>query len=224
VDTKKKVFISWSGKLSETVAQLFKKWLPNVLHDIEPFFSTEDIRKGRRSVEVILENMKGSKFAISCLTMSNKEKPWIEFEAGFLSGLNIPVAGFLINLSVDDLKLPLSNFQHTLYDKDDMRRLLNAIREVCNSFISQSQFDNSFDREWPTFQETFDKIVSNECIKSIERISTQVVTEERVYEIVQESLNAKLANYHPTEVLNQAEYDELTEKGIIDKDTVYLIV
>lgn len=221
MNEKKKIFISWSGRLSETVAELFKKWLPNVLQDIELFFSTEDIRKGRRPIETIFDNMKDAKFAISCLTMSNKEKPWIEFEAGFLSGLNVPVAGFLVNLSIDDLKLPLSNFQHTIYDKEDVRRLVDAIRETCDSITTASQFNNSFEREWPVFSENLTKILANESLNLEERSKTNVITEEQIREIVDNRIEEVLKDYTKQKVLTQKEYDALEH---VDKDTLYLIV
>lgn len=218
---KKKIFISWSGRLSETVAELFKKWIPNVLQDIEPFFSTEDIRKGRRPIETIFDNMKGAKFAISCLTMSNKEKPWIEFEAGFLSGLNVPVAGFLINLSVDDLKLPLSNFQHTVFVKEDLKRLVDTIRETCNSITTESQFNNSFEREWPTFSENLTKILANDGLNLEERSKTNIISEEKIREIVDSRIEEVLKDYTKQKVLTQKEYDALEH---VDKNTLYLIV
>lgn len=221
MNEKKKIFISWSGRLSETVADIFKKWIPNVLQDIEPFFSTEDIRKGRRPIETIFDNMKDARFAISCLTMSNKEKPWIEFEAGFLSGLNVPVAGFLVNLSVDDLKLPLSNFQHTINDKEDVKRLLNAIRETCDSITTVDQFNNSFEREWPVFSENLTKILANESLNLEERSKTNVISEEQIREIIDNRIEEVLKDYPKQKVLTQKEYDALEH---VDKDTLYLIV
>ena len=218
---RKKIFISWSGRLSETVADLFKRWIPNVLQDIEPFFSTEDIRKGRRSIETILENMKGAEFAISCLTFSNRERPWIEFEAGFLSGLNVPVAGFLINLTVDDLKLPLSNFQHTIFEKQDVKRLLDSIRETCDSIISKNQFDNNFEREWPNFSEALTKILANNQFNLEERKHSSIITEDQVREIVNMQLEEALKEYTKQKVLTKAEYDALEQ---IDQNTLYLII
>ena len=45
---KMKVFISWSGKTSFEVAKVLKEWIPCVIQDIEPYFSSDDIDKGAR--------------------------------------------------------------------------------------------------------------------------------------------------------------------------------
>ena len=41
-----KIFISWSGPISQDVAIAFKEWLPFVVHGCKPFVSSEDIYKG----------------------------------------------------------------------------------------------------------------------------------------------------------------------------------
>jgi hypothetical protein len=45
---KPKVFISWSGAVSQQVAEALDEWLPNVVQAIEPWVSTNDIQAGSR--------------------------------------------------------------------------------------------------------------------------------------------------------------------------------
>ncbi|KXB59407.1 hypothetical protein HMPREF3180_02349 [Leptotrichia wadei] len=43
-----KIFLSWSGEPSKSIAEKFKNWLPNVLQYVEPYFSQQDIELGER--------------------------------------------------------------------------------------------------------------------------------------------------------------------------------
>lgn len=43
-----KVFISWSGELSQQLGTAFKDWIPDVLQAVHPYFTPEDIKKGER--------------------------------------------------------------------------------------------------------------------------------------------------------------------------------
>ena len=48
-----KVFISWSGERSESLAKALRKWFPLVLHYVDPWLSQSDIQAGERwSIEI----------------------------------------------------------------------------------------------------------------------------------------------------------------------------
>ena len=80
-----KVFISWSGKRSQALANMLRDWLPNVIQAIKPWMSDVDIDKGSRWSKDIALQLEESKVGIICLTPENLEAPWILFEAGALS-------------------------------------------------------------------------------------------------------------------------------------------
>ncbi|MGA9601795.1 MAG: toll/interleukin-1 receptor domain-containing protein [Methylocystis sp.] len=80
-----KVFISWSGEASHSIATTLHEWLPVILQNIKPFISSEDLRKGGRWGKDLAEQLQHTNFGIICLTPSNLESPWILFEAGALS-------------------------------------------------------------------------------------------------------------------------------------------
>ena len=40
-----KVFVSWSGELSQKFAAALKEWLEQCIQSVEVFFSSEDIEK-----------------------------------------------------------------------------------------------------------------------------------------------------------------------------------
>ena len=45
---KVKLFISWSGDLSQKIGKELSGWIPKVLQFVEPYFTPDDIGKGKR--------------------------------------------------------------------------------------------------------------------------------------------------------------------------------
>ena len=80
-----KIFISWSGPLSQKLGEALRNWLPSALQFVKPYFSPEDIEKGAKWNSEISKELETSNIGIICLTRDNTEKPWILFEAGALS-------------------------------------------------------------------------------------------------------------------------------------------
>jgi hypothetical protein len=58
-----KVFISWSGDRSEQLAEVIHWWLQRVLQFTKPFFSPEDIGKGRRWTNEISKSLDSRRLA-----------------------------------------------------------------------------------------------------------------------------------------------------------------
>ena len=80
-----KVFISWSGEKSHKIANILREWMPCVIQSIKPYVSSKDIDKGARWSTDIAKELEDSYFGIICVTKSNINAPWINFEAGALS-------------------------------------------------------------------------------------------------------------------------------------------
>ena len=66
-----KVFISWSGDTSFKVAEVLKEWLPCIIQDVEPYFSSADIDKGARWSSDIAKELEAADFGILCVTKDN---------------------------------------------------------------------------------------------------------------------------------------------------------
>jgi hypothetical protein len=81
-----KVFISWSGEESGAVAQVLRAQLPCIIQAIKPFVSSEDIEKGAAWFQQIGAELEKSDFGILCLTNTNQNSKWVQFEAGALAG------------------------------------------------------------------------------------------------------------------------------------------
>jgi len=76
-----RVFISWSGEPSRSVAQALRDWPPMVVQHVEPWMSDEDIESGGRWNDQIAAELEQADYGIICLTSTNLDRPWLLFEA-----------------------------------------------------------------------------------------------------------------------------------------------
>jgi hypothetical protein len=182
-----KVFISWSDERSKKVAQVFSDWLPQVIQAIEPWISN-NIAKGSRSTPEISSELERSKIGIICLTPENLNNNWILFEAGALSRMNeTKVCTFLLDLTPSDIKPPLSQFQHTIFTEDDVFKLIETINQQLSASNEKTLADKTlhqvFDRCWPEFHESINKIIQSRPEKVKQIRSDRDILEE-ILEIV----------------------------------------
>lgn len=152
---KLKVFISWSGDRSKAVATAFHEWLPVVLQGTEPFMSDADIDKGARWDAYISQQLAETDFGIICLTPENRISSAIHYEAGALSKA-VEMARlwtYLYELNNTDIKWPLSEFQHTTFEKEDTRKLFKSINAFLEDYkCDDNVLNNAFDACWPQFE------------------------------------------------------------------------
>ena len=169
-----KVFISWSGNTSLKVAQMLREWLPYVINSIEPYVSSEDIDKGARWSTDIAKELEDSTFGILCVTKDNLEAPWLSFEAGALSKTieKSFVTPFLFDIKRSEVQGPILQFQSTIFDKDDIKKMVKTLNKACgDAGIPESRLDKSFDVWYPTLEsglnELKDTTTSNDENKEV---------------------------------------------------------
>ncbi len=154
-----KVFISWSGELAKKVGQELSNWLPNILQNVEPYFSPDSLEKGIGWYENISDNLKDAKVGIICISKSNIDSPWLLFEAGALANklVTSKVCPLLIDIQNSELGNPLALFQCTeLAREEDFKKLIMSInKEMGKSGIEPANLDVTFDKWKGDF---FDKI------------------------------------------------------------------
>ena len=159
-----KIFLSWSGDLSYAVASLFKEWLPNVIQSIEPpYLSAKDIEKGSAWFPDIANQLKESAFGLICLTSENLDSPWIHFEAGAIANKfemkHIPA--FLVDIDAKDVKSPLSQFQLTSPNEEDVFGLLSTINNVQgDKQLTTEQLKSAFKMWWTEFDAQFKSAIA----------------------------------------------------------------
>jgi hypothetical protein len=180
-----KVFLSWSGEKSQAIAEALREWLPNVIQAIEPWMSAEDIDKGARWASDLASKLESIQFGVICLTSDCLVSPWILFEAGALSKTldKSYVCPYLFDISPADLAGPLIQFNAAKSDKDDTKRLINAINKACgDKSISDDRVNKAFEVWWPRLSEKLENIRNYIPIRKAESVKR----DER--EILEETL------------------------------------
>ena len=156
-----KLFISWSGDTSFKIAQILREWIPFVINSVEPYVSAEDIDKGARWSIDIARELEDSTFGIVCVTKDNLFAPWLSFEAGALSKTvdKSYVTPFLYNIKRSEVSGPILQFQSTIYEKNDILRMMKTINRAClDQGISESRLEKSFEVWYPKLEQDLNAI------------------------------------------------------------------
>lgn|GEM_PF-6555428 len=196
-----KIFISWSGPLSQAVATLLKGWLEDMFQGAEAWMSNEDINKGAIWFSGITDTLADTDFGILCLTSENTSAPWILFEAGALSkGLTKNrVCPLLVDLEISQLEPPLSQFNAARPVRDDMWRLVKAINSHGKeNLLAPDRLQKTFDRWWDDFDAKFIAIIADKKISTTEppkrSVDAMVVEILEIARSLQETSQQPLAN------------------------------
>jgi hypothetical protein len=150
-----KVFISWSGQLSNQVAEKLRTWLRRVIPLLEPFVSSQDIRKGNVWLIELLRELKESTIGIVCVTQEHLHSDWLLFEAGALVDHmgRAKVCTLLIDVTPLELNPPLSEFQATTIKRDDVLRLIKTIHSSLDRPLwSDQELEEQFTSCWPDLE------------------------------------------------------------------------
>jgi TIR domain len=160
-----KVFISWSGDRSRQLAEVIQWWLQHVLQFTKPFFSPEDIGKGRRWNNEISKELGQSQIGIIAMTEDNLTSPWIMFEAGAISKVvdESLVCPIVFGIKTTDLVGPLKDRQAIAFKKDEVRQLLITINKAAKEVaLTERTLDEQFDKWWPDLEQKVEAIMSTQ--------------------------------------------------------------
>ena len=160
-----KIFISWSGKLSQNLGNALKEWIPDVLQAVQCYFTPEDIQKGDRWSSEIAKELEESMFGIFCVTPENLNSGWMHFEAGAISKSkdDAQVCPILFGLRPTDLTGPLQQFQVTVFSEEDMFKLMKAINAKLDTRpIAEDRLTRQFTLYWPRLQDNINAILSTQ--------------------------------------------------------------
>lgn len=175
-----KIFISWSGKRSHKAATLLHEWIKCVLNEVQPFVSSEDIRKGKRWLVEISRELQDSSFGIICLTRDNLKSPWILFESGALSKFtDAQVSALLLgDLTAGEIEGPLSHFQATPFKKEQVKKLVSDINELLKEKgLTADILNRVFEKWWPDLEKDVNLALAAEEIPEVIRPPELILAE-----------------------------------------------
>ncbi len=169
-----RVFISWSGRKAQLVAEKINFWLPMVVHGIQTYVSAEDIEKGSRWGQSLASELGKSDFGIICVTKDNINAPWIHFEAGALSKSvdRSKVCPFLLDMTLTDIPRnnPLVLFQATILQSEDVFKLVESVHETAKTEeLTSNQLRVLFDRLWPELDSSLRAILQDESLNDAQK-------------------------------------------------------
>lgn len=161
-----RVFISWSGEKSKSVAASLRDWLPDVIQDAEPFMSASDIGAGARWASELAENLEKTDIGILCLTPENLNAPWLVFEAGSLAKKldAARVVPYRLGLKATEVPFPLAQFQSVDADREGTLQLLKTLNSVRPEPIESERLERLFCRSWGDLEQ---------CLSTAETISVR---------------------------------------------------
>ena len=174
-----KVFISWSGEPSKTVASFLHEWLPSVIQSVRPWMSASDIDAGRRWTGELGKELQQSNFGIVCLTGSNQHAPWLVFEAGALAKTldESHLVPYLIDLAPTEITGPLSQFQAKRANKDETWGLISTINSVAENALTEGYLRRAFEAGWPELEQTLGDLPSEPTSASPRRTADEMMEE-----------------------------------------------
>lgn len=160
-----KVFLSWSGDLSHKVALTLRDWLPSVIQSIEPYVSSEDIDKGARWSTDIASELADSSYGILCVTKENLHAPWLTFEAGALSKTmdKSYVSPFLFDIKRSEVNGPILQFQSTVFEKDDVKKLLLSLNKAdSGEQLTAERLEKALDVWYPDLEKQLNTLLQEQ--------------------------------------------------------------
>lgn len=151
------VFISWSKPTSHEFAKILYRWLPEVIQELNPWLSSEDIDKGARWAVELGENIPKFTESIICVTPDNFDEPWLNFEAGALAqsieASRVRPVMFNVDASVV-AGGPLAQFQATVAtERTEMSKLLKSLDKACQRPLGDERLQRAFKKHWKDFLE-----------------------------------------------------------------------
>jgi len=210
-----KIFVSWSGELSQKVAQQLKKWLPCIIQSVDVFYSTEDIEKGENWDSKISSQLAECNYGIICLTSENTSAPWINFEAGAIAkALESRVSALMINIKPSDIQGPLKRYQATKLERDDVYHLISDINSSVETPLSTDVLNSTFSAIWASMYEEIQCIINKYTPQNAKAVSAKKVENSEAVEEILQLVRKQNSLLNSPEQLLPPSYFEFLQKEV----------
>jgi len=154
-----KVFISWSGAASRSVAEALAVWFPKVIQGVEPFVSAKDIDKGANWTVELARELEDAQFGIICLTPDNLLSPWLNYEAGAITkSVSSRVCPVLHGVEKATVRPPIAQLQMTALDAEDMTLLMSSMNKTAGSPLMDAALAEAVRVWWPMLESEIGKV------------------------------------------------------------------
>jgi len=153
-----KVFLSWSGPRSRSLAEALREWIHDVIQSTDCFFSSDDIRAGQRWNNEVNTWLTDTDFGVLCVTPENVQSPWLNFEAGALAkriANDARVVPVTLGFAPSALEEPLKQFNGVSADEAGMKKLVQSLAEIAPGEID---VERAFNRWWPDLETKISEI------------------------------------------------------------------
>lgn len=158
-----KIFLSWSGDCSKSVATALNAWLKYIFQNVDLWMSASSILPGSQWARKLDDELKNTNFGIICLSPENLSAPWILFEAGALSKFfndAAKVVPYCIGLEPSEVSGPLAQFQGIKANEEGTLKLIKSINSSLEKKLEEKHLETIFSRFWPDLDKDLKKIVA----------------------------------------------------------------
>ncbi|MDQ0923335.1 putative nucleotide-binding protein [Pseudarthrobacter sp. W1I19] len=136
-----KVFISWSGEVSQHAAQALRNWIPQVLQSIEPWLASTDARPGHLVAHEIQQNLQDASAVLLCLTRQNMLSESFRDEYYALQEAGPLIMPVCIDFSPNELGRSFPSNRAVALDSPGIRSLVTLLNELSDDPLNQTKLD-----------------------------------------------------------------------------------
>ena len=182
------LFLSWSSPRSQSLANIFDKWIQKVFPTLNVYLSSREITPGERWRDSVGKGLESTSFGIFFLVKENIDSPWINFEAGAISKYiaESNVVPLLHEIKPEELPGPLAQFQAMSINKEGIKRIVHSINRSLqdNRRIPEDRLEDIFEKWYPDFESEYNNFSKENKSEISESPSNLLTVNDQVGQVL----------------------------------------